>query len=193
MVSFLTHICITRPQWVNTLTLKQNGHYLADDLFKSIFFNSNYCISNKFKLKYVLKAPINKPKLVYIWVRSRRCGCLVTWFCYQMIAKPGNVTATPSWPDPYELGTKQATGHYLNQCFRCLWFNSLYCILQGILLISAIKMWFKNDTLKYSYIWQGPVNSLHSTKLHASPWCMALFNNLIKSQIIGIPFSLRWN
>ena len=35
-----------------------------------------------------------------IWIRSRRCGCLVTWFCYQMIAKPGNKTAAPSWPDP---------------------------------------------------------------------------------------------
>ena len=32
-------------------------------------------------------------------VRSRKCGCLVTWFCYQLIAKPGNKTATPSWPD----------------------------------------------------------------------------------------------
>ena len=35
------------------------------------------------------------------WVRSWNCSCLVTWFCYQMIAKPGNKTATPSWPDPY--------------------------------------------------------------------------------------------
>ena len=35
-----------------------------------------------------------------IWVRSRRCGCLVTWCCYQLIAKPGNKTATHSWPDP---------------------------------------------------------------------------------------------
>ena len=36
-----------------------------------------------------------QPLLVmnYIWVRSRNCGCLVTWFCYQMIAKPGNKTA----------------------------------------------------------------------------------------------------
>ena len=34
-------------------------------------------------------------------VRSWRCGCLVTWFCYQMIAKPGNKTAAPSWVDPY--------------------------------------------------------------------------------------------
>ena len=38
-----------------------------------------------------------------IGVRSRRCGCLVTWFCYQLIAKPGNETAAPSWPDPYAL------------------------------------------------------------------------------------------
>ena len=40
---------------------------------------------------------------VYIWVRSRNCGCLVTWFCSHLIAKPGNKTATVSWPDPYQL------------------------------------------------------------------------------------------
>ena len=34
------------------------------------------------------------------WVRARRCSCLVTWFCYRMIAKPGNKTAAASWPDP---------------------------------------------------------------------------------------------
>ena len=38
---------------------------------------------------------------IWIWVKSRNCGCLVTWFCYQLIAKPGNKTATASWPDPY--------------------------------------------------------------------------------------------
>ena len=36
-----------------------------------------------------------------IWVRSRMCGCLVTWFCYHLIAKPGNKTAAVPWPDPY--------------------------------------------------------------------------------------------
>ena len=35
-----------------------------------------------------------------IWVRSRNCSCLVTWFCYQLIAKPVNKTATVWWPDP---------------------------------------------------------------------------------------------
>ena len=38
---------------------------------------------------------------IHIWVWSRNCSCLVTWFCYQLIAKPGNKTAAVSWPDPY--------------------------------------------------------------------------------------------
>ena len=40
--------------------------------------------------------------VTWMWVRSRNCGCLVTWFFYQLIAKPGNKTATVPWPDPYE-------------------------------------------------------------------------------------------
>ena len=38
-----------------------------------------------------------------IRVRSRMCASLVTWFCYQMIAKPGNKTGPISWPGPYTL------------------------------------------------------------------------------------------
>ena len=35
------------------------------------------------------------------WLRSRRWACLVTRFCYHLIAKPGNKTGVPSWPDPH--------------------------------------------------------------------------------------------
>ena len=54
--------------------------------------------------------PVSKEEYVYflcrnirfvIWVRSWRCGSLFTWFCYHLIAKPGNKTAAPSWSDPY--------------------------------------------------------------------------------------------
>ena len=38
-----------------------------------------------------------------IWVRPRNCGCLVTRFCYQLIAKPGNKAAAVLWPDPYDI------------------------------------------------------------------------------------------
>ena len=47
MVSLLTHICVTRPQWVNPLRPKQNGGNFADDIFKHIFscfLNENCCI-----------------------------------------------------------------------------------------------------------------------------------------------------
>ena len=36
-------------------------------------------------------------------VRSQRRGCFVTCFCYQVITKAGNKTATPPWPDPHSL------------------------------------------------------------------------------------------
>ena len=36
--------------------------------------------------------------------KTGNCGCIVAWFCYQLIAKPGNKTATVPWPDPYARG-----------------------------------------------------------------------------------------
>ena len=43
-----------------------------------------------------------------IWVRSRRCSCLVTWFWYHLITKTDNKTAAPSWPDPLYAWRHQA-------------------------------------------------------------------------------------
>ena len=37
MVSLLRHICVTQPQWVNTLRPGQDGPHVADDNFKCIF------------------------------------------------------------------------------------------------------------------------------------------------------------
>ena len=48
-------------------------------------------------------------KELMTWVRSRRWACLVTWFCYHLIAKPGKRTGTPLWPDPYITTAKQST------------------------------------------------------------------------------------
>ena len=63
------------------------------------------CLCEKIIVWYFSKDFIRMLCTLYknIWVRSRNCGCLVTWFCYQLIAKPGNKTAAVSWPDPYVL------------------------------------------------------------------------------------------
>ena len=54
MVSLLTHICVTRPQWVNTLMLRQYCSYCADDVFKYTFLNENVWISFGISVKFEL-------------------------------------------------------------------------------------------------------------------------------------------
>ena len=71
-------------------------------------------------------------QLKWMWVRSWNCGCLVTWFCYQLIAKPGNKTATVSWPDPRvlwqnnKLNSKHAELYKMYSHFESyLWLHSM--------------------------------------------------------------------
>ena len=67
VVYSLTHICVTRPQWVNKLRPRQHGRHCPDDVFKYIFLNENVIISVEFSLKFVPKGPIdNIPALVHI-------------------------------------------------------------------------------------------------------------------------------
>ena len=87
----------------------------------------------------------------WIWVRSRRCSCLVTWFCYQLIAKPGNKTAAHSWPDPYEQ--LHMYGYFYCALFHCgyiisscgfIYFALLYppasTKLKGGILVSPVTL-----------------------------------------------------
>ena len=63
---------VTRPQWVNSLRPRQNGHFFADDTFKRIFLNENIRIAIKISLNFVPKGLINNiPALVLImaWLR----------------------------------------------------------------------------------------------------------------------------
>ena len=60
---------------------------------------------------------------VIIWFRSHSCGHLSTWFCYQLIAKPGNKTAAATWPGPYN-----AMNFSYNVCFEGLLVCLLICV-----------------------------------------------------------------
>ena len=67
MVSLLTHICVTRPQWVSTLRPRQHGHHFSDDIFKCIFLNENVCNAIEISLKFVPPGPVNNiPALAWI-------------------------------------------------------------------------------------------------------------------------------
>ena len=78
----LTQIYVTT--WHHEVTMSWRSHggcYIPNPVLLLTYFLS-ICI-------------INKNLFVgdCIWVRSWNCGCRVTWFCYQLIAKPGNKTA----------------------------------------------------------------------------------------------------
>ena len=51
-----------------------------------------------------------------------------TWFCYQMIAKPGYKTAAPSWPDLFECSCQTHwMGHEQHLNLKWIWMvNSLW-------------------------------------------------------------------
>ena len=75
MVSLLTHICVTWPQWVNTLRQRQDGHKYADIIFKQIFLNENYCIFIPVPLRFVLNVWVNnKPSLFQIMPWLQYCS-----------------------------------------------------------------------------------------------------------------------
>ena len=73
--------------------------YVADDI-RQCRIGRSLSYSRK-DFNYLCHVNMEEWHKIWIWVRSRNCGCLVTWFCYQLIAKPGNKTAAVSWLDPY--------------------------------------------------------------------------------------------
>ena len=92
-----------------------------------------------FKLEYICPC-------TYIWVRPRNWDCLVTWFCYQLIAKPGNKTAPVPWPDPY-IGIYMCTNPWHStkqQKNMCISYWPYSRIIKSIASVSNRN---KSDTL----------------------------------------------
>ena len=96
-------------------------------------------------------------KAISIWVRSRNCGCLVTWFCYQLIAKPGN-TRQPLFRDLTHMLWYQFYGFcsILLQCGIFVWSEpsprslqqSPVCSLSWPLCVSCDPLWGKGKVMK---------------------------------------------
>ena len=104
-----------------------------------------------------------------IWVRSWNCGCLVTWFCYQLIAKPGNKTVVVPWPDPYTHGSKMD--------FECKNRCSLISTHQKL-----IHMVYTNINLilwKAQIEWSWPTTAMCHVKIYTCSLCRLCFHNLI--------------
>ena len=88
---------ITRPQWVNTLKLRQSGCHFTDDILKCIFFNEVVFISIKISLNFILKGPIsNIPALVEIlaWRQPLSEPMMIILLPHICVTRPQWVNAT---------------------------------------------------------------------------------------------------
>ena len=107
-----------------------------------------------------------------IWVRSRNCGCLVTWFWYQLIAKPGNKIATVfvTWP----------ISRYVT---RYLMLNDIKCVVIGCALHD---IWLDYSNLNYVEC-MDIMDSRSCIELNR--WCMAVDENCFIDQDFNFNFN----
>ena len=113
----LNHVSKRDYRWpgINTLSLRQNGGYFADDTFRRIFSNENFWISINISLKFVPKVPVNNISALVQMMAWRRPGdkplsetmmvSLLTDICvtrpqWVKTASPNQVARTTgkSWP-----------------------------------------------------------------------------------------------
>ena len=109
---------IVLSQWETALLCNAVSHWLGANLESSLWYM--FCLHHKIILyeKTLCCTMLKQVSCMLtssIWVRSRNCDCLVTWFCYQLITKPGNKTAAVPWPDPYQVRSSRLGAVYVPQ------------------------------------------------------------------------------
>ena len=125
------HICVTQPQWVNTLRPRQNGRLFADDIFACNSLNENVWISVKISLKFILNGSINNiPAFVQIMAWRRPGNKPIS---EPMIVRlPTHICVTrPRWVNTLRL---TQNGRH----FQIHFFNESHCISILISLMFVI-------------------------------------------------------
>ena len=120
------------------------------------------------------------------WVRSPKYDCLVTWFCYQLIAKPGNNTAFfrdlthIMYHDAYTityalhivfLRILQSLMDFCEHCRLCYQSPMEFCE-HCIYLYSSVLLCFADHhgiSSGWSSVWHHSNNGLSSTQYEQIP------------------------
>ena len=121
-----THICVTQPQWVNTLSPRQDLHHFADDTFKRIFGNENVRVLMAISLKFVPKGPINNIQALFQIMAWRWLGdkplsepmmvCLPTHIC----------VTRPEWFNKLALTIADESQDYSSKLVTSAWHQILF-------------------------------------------------------------------
>ena len=74
LASSICDVIWLSPQYINTLSPRQNGRHFVEDIFKCIFLNENVWISLMISLKFVPKVQINNILALVQIMAWRRWG-----------------------------------------------------------------------------------------------------------------------
>ena len=85
--------------------------------------------------------------IIAVW--SWRCSCLVTHFCYQLIANPGNKTAPP--PDPSHIKYAPLPLGLIPMIKIAVTFMWCYSGLQEIILHVAVMLWTNEEFIDWNF------------------------------------------
>ena len=136
------------------------------------------------RIKYKLTDDITN---MTIWVKSWRCGCLVTWFGYQLIAKPGNnKTIDPNLPDPIPISE---IIHWVEVHNIETFFHKIILPPHGIYWCGIHKFFILNQTLGVCLWWSWSWNPGINFFILHFPY---IFNNEM-TQTLEIHFGRRHN
>ena len=147
MISSLKYVCITRPQYVNTLRPRQDGGHFPDDVFKCIFVNENAWIAIKISLRFVPKGPINNIlALVQImalrWPDAKPLSepMMISSLTYVCVTRPQwvkgrYVWVIMTWPITISYNEWYVGKLYNSHFFSCMLPNIIY--QHGLTLIPA--------------------------------------------------------
>ena len=172
MVSLLTHICVTLPQWVNRLKLlpfcRWHFHF-PDDMLKCIFLTENVSISLQISLKFVPKAGLsNIPALVQIMAwhqpgdRPLSEPMMVTSIYVSFSLNESNVSdiTAPLWEEStggfphkgllmWTMLNKFSRWLVLSETMLLMWY---YC--KEAVFCSVINWWYSNTRTRQIWgIW----------------------------------------
>ena len=127
MVSLLTHTCVTRPQWVNSLALEKCDNNMKSIIFKLITQNDSLGTSWEIELSWVPQNLINE-KSALVQVLAWCCQATSHYLsqCWPRYTPPYGIPR-PQWVNsspPSAVYMRQWTGPSLVQIMACRLFSA---------------------------------------------------------------------
>ena len=94
MVSLLTHICVTRPQWVNSLAPGESGNHMKGFIFKDTYMVSLSCNPTENIFTHWPLTERYRSKFTSVFLKNSFCK-LISWTALQKMQNLGSPNGLP--------------------------------------------------------------------------------------------------